>query len=162
MILAFHTLPVAHTILGTINFSNSLVPVKSEEDERRAEEYKNKGNQFFKDKNFAEAANAYTTAIQLNNKNATYWSNRSSTYLALKLPNLALQDAEICRRLNPDWPKGCYRLAAARLALTHYEDAAVAAFEGCKLDNNNKELKEILQKAVKLGREEHEAKQNRT
>ena len=36
-----------------------------------------------------------------------------------------------------------------------YEDAALAAWEGVQMDNNNEELKAILQKAVALGREEH-------
>ena len=33
---------------------------------------------------------------------------------------------QVCRRLVPTWTKGCYRLAAARLALKQYEDAALA------------------------------------
>ena len=39
-----------------------------------------------------------------------------------------------------------------------YEDAAVAAFEGMKLDNNNAELKKLTQEAVKRGKEEHQKK----
>ena len=62
---------------------------------------------------------------------------------------------QVCRRLDPHWAKGCYRLAAARLELGKYEDAAVAAFEGCKLDESNEELKKLLKKAVKLGQEDH-------
>lgn len=138
---------------------DSLVPVKSHEDELRADEEKNKGNTAFKEKRYVDAIQFYSAAIQLNNKSATLWSNRSSTYLAMNEAQLALRDAEICRRLDPSWAKGCYRLAAARLALGQFEDAAVAAFEGCKLDGTNKELKELMQKAVKLGREEHERNQ---
>ena len=70
----------------------------------------------------------------------------------------ALLDAEVCRRLRPDWTKGCYRLAAARLELGLYEDAAVAAFEGIKLDSNNLPLKTLCQEAVKRGKEEHQKK----
>ena len=51
--------------------------------------------------------------------------------------------------------KGCYRLASARFALEQYEDAAVAAFEGCKLDDNNEDLKKLLKLAVSKGQEEH-------
>ena len=66
----------------------------------------------------------------------------------------ALLDAEVCRRLRPDWTKGCYRLASARLALGLFEDAAVAAFEGVKLDPNDQKLKELTHEAVRRGREE--------
>jgi hypothetical protein len=40
------------------------------------------------------------------------------------------------------------RMAVARLELGRYEDAAVAAWEGMQLDENNQELK-VLQKCVK-------------
>ena len=86
------------------------------------------------------------------------WSNSSARFLALGDHWLALRDAEVCRRLAPTWAKGCYRLAVARLELGLFEDAAVAAFEGCKLDEGNKELKALLQRAVELGREEHQRK----
>ncbi|CAM9696902.1 unnamed protein product, partial [Laminaria digitata] len=36
---------------------------------------------------------------------------------------------QVCRRLKPDWPKACYRMAVARLALGRHEDAALAAWE---------------------------------
>ena len=52
--------------------------------------------------------------------------------------------------------KGCFRLANARMALGMYEDAAVAAFEGCKLDEGNSELKSLLKEAVSKGRQQHE------
>jgi predicted TPR repeat methyltransferase len=65
----------------------------------------------------------------------------------------ALADAEHCRRLKPDWSKGCFRLAAARMACGLYEDAAVAAFEGLKLDDTNASLKKIMKEAVAKGRE---------
>ncbi len=73
-------------------------------------------------------------------------------------PQDALLDAEVCRFLKPDWPKGCYRLGQARMACGLYEDAAVAAFEGMKLDNNNAELKKLTQEAVKRGKGEHQKK----
>ena len=64
----------------------------------------------------------------------------------------------MCRRLMPAWPKACFRLAKARLALNMYEDAAVAAFEGCKLDNTNEDLKNLLRECVAKGKEEHQKK----
>jgi tetratricopeptide (TPR) repeat protein len=128
------------------------------EQEAAAEKLKETGNVHFKAGKYQLAIDAYTEALYLNKYNATYWSNRSACYLGLKEPTKALKDAEICRQLNPTWPRGCYRLASARLALGQYEDAAVAAFEGVKLDEHNQELKALLQKAVKLGQDEHKAK----
>ena len=83
----------------------------------------------------------------------------------------------MCRGLQPEWPKGCYRLATARLACGLFEDAedaAVAAFEGIKLLERtttehgptavavnsatislSKELRKLTKEAVKRGQEEH-------
>jgi stress-induced-phosphoprotein 1 len=140
---------------------DSLVDCVSDENKVKSEEFKALGNQAFLAKDYVQAIIEYSQAIEYNNKNELLWSNRSACYILTNQNFNALLDAEICRRLNPSWTKGCYRLAAARLALGYFEDAAVAAFEGCKLDNNNVELKEIMKKAVKLGREAHE-KENKS
>ena len=47
------------------------------------------------------------------------------------------------------------------MALGLFEDAAVAAFEGLKLDNNNKVLKALTNEAVKLGKEAHQKELSR-
>jgi tetratricopeptide (TPR) repeat protein len=129
--------------------------------ESQAEEWKEKGNHALKNHSYNDAIVAYSEAIKLNKFNHVYWSNRSAVYLTLQQYDLALRDAEVCRRLAPSWSKGCYRLAAARLALKQYEDAALAAFEGCKLDPKNEELKLFLQKAVKEGQKEHQKQNNK-
>ena len=49
-------------------------------------------------------------------------------------------------------------MAAARMALEQYEDAAVAAFEGLKIDDENSALKKIMKQAVAKGREQEKGK----
>lgn len=120
-----------------------------------ADRYKEEGNSHYKAKNFHLAIESYSAGIRLQGNHKVLWSNRSACFLTMNQPLEALRDAEVCRQLDPTWPKGCYRLGAARLGLGLYEDAAVAAFEGCKLDDTNSELKTLLQKAVKLGQEHH-------
>ena len=71
---------------------------------------------------------------------------------------LPYQFLQICRRLLPVWPKACFRLAKARLALKLFEEAAVAAFEGCKLDDTNVDLKNLLRECVSLGKKDHQRK----
>lgn len=136
----------------------STLPAKDEASKLLSEEFKSKGNIAFTNKEFSRAIIEYTKAIEYNGSNEVLWSNRSAAYLSNNDPDNALLDAEVCRRLNPKWSKGCYRLAAARLALSLFEDAAVAAFEGVKLDEGNTELKKLLQTAVSLGQEEHKKK----
>lgn len=143
---------------SSARFDAITCPEKTADIEAQAEKQKDKANTLYKAGKFAEAIESYSAAIALDKMNAVYWSNRSACYLTMKENRQALLDAEVCRRLKPDWPKGCYRLAAARLAMGFYEDAAVAAFEGCKLDSTNEELKAIMQKAVRKGQEEHKKK----
>ena len=158
-------------------------PPLSPEDEKKALELKDKGNQYYMAKEYRKAIDFYTQGIRLHGNNHVLWGNRSACFLGLNdvlihttitaagnnntestviscSSNLmALRDAEICRSLAPQWAKGCYRLAMARLANKQFEDAAIAAFEGCKLEQDNKELKALLVNCVKLGQEDHKAKQ---
>jgi ankyrin repeat protein len=60
-------------------------------------------------------------------------SNRSLVYMKIGLPAVALQDAEACVRLRPDWGKGYLRLAAALLALGRPERAVQALQVGLEV-----------------------------
>lgn len=124
----------------------------------RADEFKAAGNAHFRDKEFDKAIACYKEALALHPDNEVLWSNSSAAKLSAGDYQGALNDAEICRRLKPNWTKGCFRLAAARLALEMYEEAAIAAFEGSRLDENNADLKSILREAVKQGQLAHQAK----
>jgi ankyrin repeat protein len=136
----------------------NVAPAIDDAAKARAETFKQVGNEHFKKKEHAAAADQYTLALAQEGDNKAVWSNRSACYMALKEFKSALRDAEVCRHLDPNWVKGCYRLATARLACGQYEDAAVAAFEGCKLDEDNEELKSLMKKAVKQGQEAEKAK----
>lgn len=140
-----------------------------------AEEFKKQGNEFFSKNDFVSAIEYYTKAIELNKFEAAYWSNRSAAHLHLAAHSspdsplmskddharAALVDAEICRRLRPEWTRGCLRLAKARLRLEFFEDAALAAFEGVKLNDKDEELKAILQQCVKKGQNAYKKSQNK-
>lgn len=132
--------------------------VLTEEQKMDGLQHKMKGNELFSKKFFADAVHEYTLAIEADPTDSAYYSNRSASYMSLKKYDEALYDAFICRNLKPEWSKGCYRVSVAQLALGKYEDAAVTAWEGVQLDNDNEELKCLLQKAVKLGNKVHKEK----
>jgi len=128
----------------------------SDEDKQRAQDIKKEGNQYYVKKEWKSAIEFYTKAIDADPTDAAFYSNRSACYMQVNQFNEALQDAVICRQLRPEWPKGCFRMAVARLALKRYEDAALSAWEGLQQDQNNDELKRLLQKCVKHGRKVHQ------
>ena len=68
---------------------------------------------------------------------------------------MGLMDAVIACTLRPTWSKAYYRLATARYELQHYEEAALAAFEGLRHDPTNKQLNQLLQNCVKVCRQVH-------
>ena len=129
----------------------------SEENKKIAAELKIKGNNHYAKKEWEEAIRFYTEAINKNPADHTFYSNRSACYMAMKRHEDALYDAIIVRTLKPDWVKGCYRSSMALLALERFEDAAVSAFDGLSLDQENGELKSLFQRCIKKGKREHEA-----
>eukprot|EP00596_Hydrurales_sp_CCMP1899_P002025 CAMPEP_0119033504 /NCGR_PEP_ID=MMETSP1177-20130426/546_1 /TAXON_ID=2985 /ORGANISM="Ochromonas sp, Strain CCMP1899" /LENGTH=510 /DNA_ID=CAMNT_0006990289 /DNA_START=229 /DNA_END=1758 /DNA_ORIENTATION=- len=152
------------SVVPTVGTKNTnLEPTtaaKNTQDVAEADFWKGRGNVAFLEKDYKKACEAYTNAIKLQGDNGALWSNRSACYNMMgdRYLEEALADAEVCRRLMPSWSKACFRLAKARLAMKQYEDAALAAFEGCKLDDKNEGLKDLLREAVKLGQEEHQRK----
>lgn len=168
-----------------ISLIENVKPATSEEEANKAKTLKDEGNVLYIAKDYTNAILKYTDAILIDGSDATFFSNRSACWLELgKLDMLkeatrssdkpvetqvgaaeeddmnmnikrALADAEQCRRMRPDWEKACFRLASARLAAGLYEDAAVAAYEGLKIDDQNNSLKKLLKESVAKGREAH-------
>ena len=90
---------------------------------RLAEEKKDEGNLYYRQKNYSHAHKCYTKAIELCPMNVTYYGNRSACRLMLNMYQHALEDARESIRLDPGFTKGYVRIAKSCLALG---DAAAA------------------------------------
>ena len=134
----------------------------SEDAKKQALSFKDSGNEHFVKQEWEKAVEFYSKAIASDPSNAAFYSNRSACYVQLKKLDEALHDAVLTRHLRPDWPKGAYRLAVARLELGRYEDAALAAWEGVQLDESNEEMQSFFQKCVKRGRKAYVASQKKS
>jgi stress-induced-phosphoprotein 1 len=75
--------------------------------------FKAKGNEFFKAKDYPQAIEWYTKAVDADPSNRVYYSNRAAAYTAQRDWASAKQDGELCIRCDPDWNKGYFRLATA-------------------------------------------------
>jgi len=95
-----------------------------------AADFKAKGNKHLQAKEFDEAIQAYTEAINIDPTDHVFFSNRSAAYLSKGDANNALSDAERCVSLNPTWPKGYSRKGASLHALKRYDDAIATYDEG--------------------------------
>ncbi|RZK75991.1 MAG: hypothetical protein EOO85_12500 [Pedobacter sp.] len=79
-----------------------------------ATRYKEAGDQHYRQKSYVNAIEDYSKAIALlenqNDSNLIYicYSNRCACYLQQKKTTEALQDAQKCVQIKPDWHKGMY------------------------------------------------------
>jgi len=114
-----------------------------------AEEYKAKGNAALQSKKFSDAIENYTAAINVDGSNHVYYSNRSAAYLSQGDGESALNDANSCLGLNPEFVKGYSRKGAALHSLKRYNDSVTAYEEGIAKYPDDKGLKSGLEQVNK-------------
>ncbi|KAG0656584.1 Hsp90 cochaperone [Monosporozyma unispora] len=116
-----------------------------------ADEYKQQGNAAFAAKNYQEAIDLFTKAIEVSETpNHVFYSNRSASYASLKKFNEALKDAEECVKINPTWPKGYTRIGAAHIGLGDLDDAESNYKKALEMDPNNKIAQEGLDQVKRV------------
>jgi stress-induced-phosphoprotein 1 len=108
---------------------------------------KAEGNAALQAGNITLAIEKYTGAIRLDGSNHLYYSNRSAAYLSQGDANNALEDAEACLGLNPDFAKGYSRKGAALHALKRYNDAIATYQKGLEKFPNDPGLTKGLSEA---------------
>jgi len=91
--------------------------------------FKDEGNAHFKAGEHLKAAAAYTKAIKAEPGNHVYYSNRSQAFLKLSKVAKALEDADKCISLKPDFVKGYHRKASA----LHAMNDPAKSEEACKI-----------------------------
>ncbi|CAD6909812.1 unnamed protein product, partial [Tilletia controversa] len=115
-------------------------------------ELKSKGNAAFAAKDWDAAVQAYTEAIAAVQDPAAdaahvLYSNRSAAYAGLRSYEKALEDAEECVKVNPQFAKGYSRKGAALHGLGSLEDSVAAYEEGLKIAPSDAGLTKGLEDA---------------
>jgi len=77
----------------------------SKVDKKKAAEAKDKGNKFFLAKQYSQAIEWYTKAVQADPTDAAFYSNRAAAYMGMNKFEEALADSEQCIKLMPNWVK---------------------------------------------------------
>lgn len=117
-------------------------------DQEAADHYREKGNEFFKQKKYEEAAAYYTEAMKKNPNDPRVFSNRAQCHIYLGALPEGLEDADKCIELNPTFLKGYVRKAKVQFLMNNYENALVTYLEGLKCDPNNLEVLDGLRRCA--------------
>jgi len=109
-----------------------------------AMQFKNRGNEEFKQQNYAKAIDFYSRAIALEPTQHTLFSNRSAAYKSSGDYDAAISDAQQCISLKPEWHKGYLRKGEVFVHRNMLEEAEAAYKEGLAVVAE----KELLKKAL--------------
>lgn len=93
-----------------------------------ADVLKESGNDFVKKQNYQEAIDMYTKAIQLYNREASYFANRSLCYLKYNKYAECIQDCSCAIDLDETYWKAYSRRMQAYESLGHF----ILAFRDCQ------------------------------
>ncbi|CDO96442.1 unnamed protein product [Kluyveromyces dobzhanskii CBS 2104] len=94
----------------------------AEQIEKYALALKDKGNEFFKAKDFDQAIKYYTLAISLK-EDPVFYSNRSAAYVSVNNFEKVVEDTTAALNLKPDYSKCWLRRASAYENLGQFSDA---------------------------------------
>ncbi|XP_044361809.1 uncharacterized protein [Triticum aestivum] len=134
---------------GILAYAKSLPKVEDDPLYKIGPAYlKSEGSKAYKRKDYVCAINLYTMATKHDPRDATLHSNTSLCWIKMGEGDMALESAEFCRAMRPDWPKACYRQGAAQMLLKNYEKACDAFSDGLKLDPMNVEIENALREAL--------------
>ncbi|KAK4964367.1 Palmitoyl-protein thioesterase 1 [Elasticomyces elasticus] len=118
-------------------------------------EAKNKGNEAFKANDWPKAIEYYTKAIELNDKEPSFYTNRaqaSGANIKLEAYGYTIADATKAIELDPSFVKAYYRRAVANTAVLRHADAIhdwKIVVKKCPSDKVAKAQFEACQKTVK-------------
>lgn len=84
---------------------------------------KNKGNDAFMNKDWPAAIEFYTRAIELDDHEASFYTNRAQANIKLEAYGYAIADATKAIEIDPAFVKAYYRRAVANTAILRHSDA---------------------------------------
>lgn len=127
----------------------------TEAEKLAAESYKSQGNDLMKQDKLKEAYDAYSQAINLDDNNAVYYSNRAATLSKMGNHQGALNDCREAIEIDPSYSKAYGRMGLAYASLEDHKHAREAYQKAVELDPSNESYRNNLKIA-----EENDSRSN--
>jgi len=109
--------------------------VVDDNNQSQADQKKEEGNQLYKTRNYREALQKYSEAIELCPGTAAFYGNRSACHMMLSQFTQALADAKNAVQLDADFVKGYIRVAKCCISLGDVVSAEQALDRVVELDS---------------------------
>ena len=109
----------------------------SPEDQAASDRLKEKGNESLAAKNYQDAVDHYTKAIEIDATNAIYRCNRAAAFACQDKHEESFIDASAALELKPEYAKAWARLGAALAKLKNLDDALEAYSTAIRLSGDN-------------------------
>jgi len=116
----------------------------TDENKVKAEEFKTKGNQEFKNNNYTKAIEFYTSAIELYDQEPSYYANRAACYLGMKKYLKCIEDCNETLRQDPKFVKALKRKAKSLFLLGKLHDARQEYRKAMEMDSADASIKNEL------------------
>lgn len=121
------------------------------------QEWKEKGNEEFKNGFYDKALSCYTNALKLTKEDnfdkAVYLKNRAAVYLKQNEYDKVIQDCDEALKISPNDPKALFRRCQALEAKERFEEAYRDARAVITADPGNKAIQPIIAKLHEICQE---------
>ena len=131
---------------------------------KEAEAFKVEGNDAYKKKDFELALKKYQEAINLDDTDLTYYTNKAAVFFEQKNYDQCIEECDLAiqksKEGNYDYVKlgkALSRKANAKLAQGHFEEA-IELYKSSLLENNDGNVRDQLKKAERMMKEDVEKK----
>jgi stress-induced-phosphoprotein 1 len=135
-------------LLKSLELEKKKKDAKDYQDDAKAEEAKQRGNEFFRQKEFGKAVAEYEEAVKRAPKDAAIRNNLSAALTKIMDFNGAKKQVEVALEIDPKYVKAWARKGDIEFAFKEYHKAMDSYKQGLDLDPENAACKEGLLKTT--------------
>lgn len=117
---------------------------KSDGNKQVAEDFKNQGNDFMRQKKYEDAIQSYKKAIQNDSTNAIYFANLGAAYISVQKYEDAIEAGKKSLELDPNYSKAALRIGTAYEKLKKKENALKYYRIALELDPSNSAYEDLV------------------